>query len=43
MCRQLAKDRFIQGYYDLIEERIAIFRKDPPGADWDGVFTHTSK
>ena len=43
MCRQLAKDRFIQGYYDLIEERVDIFRDDPPGADWDGVFIATSK
>ena len=29
--------------YDLYLERIALYRKDPPGENWDGVFTHTSK
>ena len=29
--------------YAIYLERIAIFKADPPGADWDGVFTHTSK
>ncbi len=29
--------------YELYLERIAEFRKDPPPADWDGVFTHESK
>ncbi len=29
--------------YDVYLERIAIFMKEPPGPDWDGVFTHTSK
>jgi len=24
-------------------DRIALFRLDPPGADWDGVYTHKSK
>ena len=32
--------RFI---YDLYIDRITTFRKQPPEADWDGVFTHTSK
>lgn len=29
--------------YDMYLERIALYRKDPPGEGWDGVFTHTSK
>ncbi|MDZ7736811.1 MAG: adenylate/guanylate cyclase domain-containing protein [Gammaproteobacteria bacterium] len=33
-------DRTIYGIYI---ERIQHFRANPPGADWDGVFTHTSK
>jgi adenylate cyclase len=29
--------------YELYLERIAEFRKDPPPAEWDGVFTHEAK
>jgi adenylate cyclase len=29
--------------YRLYLDRIAAFRRDPPGEDWDGVFTHTTK
>ncbi len=29
--------------YDLYAERIAAYRADPPGEDWDGVFVATSK
>lgn len=29
--------------YRMYLDRIAIFRKEPPPDDWDGVFTHTSK
>jgi len=29
--------------YELYLERITIFRQDPPGDYWDGVFTHESK
>lgn len=29
--------------YDLFLERIAFLRKHPPGANWDGAFTFTSK
>jgi len=29
--------------YNLYLERIAIFRKNPPGEDWDGVFTFETK
>jgi len=29
--------------YSLYLERIASFREHPPGDNWDGVYTHTSK
>ncbi len=29
--------------YQVYLDRIAIYRSDPPGDDWDGVFTHTTK
>ncbi|GAB6040861.1 CHASE2 domain-containing protein [Endothiovibrio diazotrophicus] len=29
--------------YDVYLERIQHYRESPPGADWDGVFTHTTK
>jgi adenylate cyclase len=29
--------------YELYIERIKLFRAQPPGDSWDGVFTHTSK
>lgn len=31
------------GLYDLYEERIADYRLNPPGENWDGVFAATSK
>ncbi len=33
-------DRLI---YQIYLDRIAVFEKDPPPKDWDGVFIHTSK
>ena len=29
--------------YQVYAERVAIFRESPPGQDWDGVFTFTTK
>ena len=29
--------------YQVYLDRIAFYRNEPPGDDWDGVFTHTSK
>lgn len=29
--------------YQMYLKRIGIYENDPPGANWDGVFTHTSK
>ncbi|MFG1488883.1 adenylate/guanylate cyclase domain-containing protein, partial [Oceanospirillum sp. HFRX-1_2] len=37
---QTQEERMI---YAIYLERIELYRENPPGADWDGVFTHTSK
>jgi adenylate cyclase len=37
---RLYPDRFL---YQVYLDRIAFYRREPPGDDWDGVFTHTSK
>jgi len=29
--------------YQVYLDRVAFYRSEPPGDDWDGVFTHTSK
>ncbi|MDH3386697.1 MAG: adenylate/guanylate cyclase domain-containing protein [Gammaproteobacteria bacterium] len=29
--------------YQVYLDRIAVYRKEPPGEGWDGVFTHTTK
>lgn len=41
-CRRYSAGE-IDGLYDLYDERLAEFRANPPGADWDGVFRATSK
>ncbi len=41
-CREIDSGA-MAGFYDLYEERIAEYREDSPGADWDGVFIATSK
>ncbi|MEX2649490.1 MAG: adenylate/guanylate cyclase domain-containing protein [Alphaproteobacteria bacterium] len=33
----------LDGLYDLYDERIAIYQRDPPGPGWDGVFVATTK
>jgi adenylate cyclase len=33
-------DRYL---YEVYLKRIIFYRENPPGEDWDGVFTHTSK
>lgn len=42
-CEELRNGLHIEGFYALMEERLATFEADPPGPDWDGVFTATSK
>ncbi|MCG8435124.1 MAG: adenylate/guanylate cyclase domain-containing protein [Gammaproteobacteria bacterium] len=38
--QQAQTDRLL---YKMYLERVAYFRKNPPGESWDGVFTHTTK
>ena len=38
--QQLSPERVL---YPIYLERISEFRRHPPGKDWDGVYTHTSK
>lgn len=42
-CMELRRDLYVDGFYELMEERLDAFENNPPGADWDGVFTATSK
>ncbi|MDE2489349.1 MAG: adenylate/guanylate cyclase domain-containing protein [Elusimicrobia bacterium] len=42
-ARGLADGRGLGKLYDLYASRAAAFRAAPPPADWDGVFTATSK
>ena len=42
-CRSKMNGHNIGALYTLYEERIAEFEKNPPPADWDGVFVATSK
>jgi len=40
-CRDL--DPSLADFYDVYLERIGDYRANPPGADWDGVYTAESK
>ncbi|HEX3883853.1 MAG TPA: adenylate/guanylate cyclase domain-containing protein [Stellaceae bacterium] len=40
-CRN--RDQRLDALYELYAERIAYFRLNPPGPDWNGVFVATSK
>jgi adenylate cyclase len=42
-CRKLANGFEVSGLYDMYEERIAAYRADPPGAEWNGVYEAESK
>jgi len=42
-CRKLANGFDVGGLYDMYEERIAAYRADPPGPDWDGVYEAETK
>ena len=38
--RQVSPERLL---YQVYLDRIKFYRREPPGNDWDGVFTHTTK
>jgi adenylate cyclase len=42
-CRKFANGFDVPGLYDMYEERIALYRAHPPGADWDGVYEAETK
>jgi adenylate cyclase len=41
-CLEIGPER-LRAFYALYATRIAEFRADPPGADWDGVYVAKSK
>ena len=40
---RLAAEEPERALYKLYMDRIAHFREEPPGPDWDGVYTHKEK
>src|SRR5690349_797213 len=42
-CRKFANGFELSGLYDMYEERIELYRADPPGPDWDGVYEAETK
>ena len=42
-CRKLGNGFDVAGLYDMYEERIAMYRAEPPPPDWDGVYEAESK
>jgi adenylate cyclase len=42
-CRKLGNGFEVAGLYDMYEERIAMYRAEPPPPDWDGVYEAESK
>ena len=42
-CRKFANGFDLSGLYDMYEERIELYRAQPPGADWDGVYEAETK
>jgi len=42
-AREMGKVYDIDHFFDLYDERIDEYQANPPGAEWDGVFTATSK
>jgi adenylate cyclase len=42
-CRKFANGFDLSGLYDMYEERIELYRAEPPGPDWDGVYEAETK
>jgi adenylate cyclase len=42
-CRKVADGFDVAGLYDMYEERIDVYRTEPPGPDWEGVYEAESK
>jgi adenylate cyclase len=42
-CRKFANGFDLSGLYDMYEERIELYRAQPPAPDWDGVYEAETK
>ena len=42
-CCKFANGFDLSGLYDMYEERIELYRAQPPGPDWDGVYEAETK
>jgi adenylate cyclase len=42
-CRKYANGFDLSGLYDMYEERIELYRADPPSPDWEGVYEAETK
>jgi len=42
-CRKFANGFELSGLYDMYEERIELYRAQPPGPDWAGVYEAETK
>jgi adenylate cyclase len=42
-CRKFANGFDLSGLYDMYEERIELYRAQPPEPDWDGVYEAETK
>jgi len=42
-CRKFANGFDLSGLYDMYEERIELYRAQPPGPGWDGVYEAETK
>src|SRR5215831_10806343 len=42
-CRKFANGFELSGLYDMYEERIELYRAQPPGPGWDGVYEAETK
>ncbi|MEO5338141.1 MAG: adenylate/guanylate cyclase domain-containing protein [Magnetospirillum sp. WYHS-4] len=42
-CRRLMDGYNMAGYYEMMDERVAEFEQNPPGAEWDGVYVAKTK
>jgi adenylate cyclase len=43
VARCLDQELRFDELYELYQQRIAIYERDPPGPDWNGVFYAQSK
>ena len=42
-CRKFANGFDLSGLYEMYQERIELYRAQPPGSDWDGVYEAETK